>query len=351
MNDQKVGEVKNGNGAAVPPKSKKERSPNYPSVDLKTAIAKLKLFYALEKKQSAPMLVAVKHLGHSSASGPARVLVSTLVKYGLMEEEGRGDDRKLKVSRLGLNIILDEQPISRERDEAIRQAALKPKIMAHLWGKYGTELPSEATTRTYLIRDLHFTDAAAGELIRVYKDSIEFAKLTGGGTITGGEEEGEDDGDEKEDRLPVKIGDYVQWTNAGQDQFSPLRRVRWVSDDGAWAAVDGSGTGMPVAELTVGEKPMDANRQQPPIPPAPPPADQRFQPAREAALQQPEREEEEWGVQPLRFPLSRGNVIEIRLKAPVTPKEFARIKKLIELSEDSFLISDDSPGGSGESKE
>src|SRR5437764_345863 len=112
----------NGNGHATQPKPKKERSPNYPSINLKEAIAKAKLFHAQEKKQAAPIGVAVKHWGFSSFSGPARGMASALLKYGLLEEEGRGDDRRVKLSRLALNILLDEQPVSPERDTAIKEA-------------------------------------------------------------------------------------------------------------------------------------------------------------------------------------------------------------------------------------
>ena len=37
------------------------------------------------------------------------------------------------------------------------------------------------------------------------------------------------------------------------------------------------------------------------------------------------------------FPLPGGNVIEIRLRSKVSPKDFATVKKLIELSESSLV--------------
>ena len=41
----------------------------------------------------------------------------------------------------------------------------------------------------------------------------------------------------------------------------------WVSDDGQWAAVVGSDTGLPVGELSVVEQAMNENKQRPPSPP------------------------------------------------------------------------------------
>jgi hypothetical protein len=56
-------------------------------------------------------------------------------------------------------------------------------------------------------------------------------------------------------RQLVKVGDYVQWTNDGKDQFPTPRRINWVSEDGAHARVFGSMTGIPTRELTVVDPP------------------------------------------------------------------------------------------------
>jgi hypothetical protein len=51
----------------------------------------------------------------------------------------------------------------------------------------------------------------------------------------------------------TRVGDYVQWTSDGVDQFKPARKVRQIQDRHVW--VDGSQTGIPVAEVTVIEPP------------------------------------------------------------------------------------------------
>jgi len=50
-----------------------------------------------------------------------------------------------------------------------------------------------------------------------------------------------------------EVGDYVQWTSDGVDQFNPARKVRQIQDRHAW--VDGSQTGIPISEVTVAEPP------------------------------------------------------------------------------------------------
>jgi hypothetical protein len=57
----------------------------------------------------------------------------------------------------------------------------------------------------------------------------------------------------------VKIGDSVQWTSQGTDQFTEPRKIKSISEDGKYAFVEGSDTGIPVAELSVTEvKPTEA---------------------------------------------------------------------------------------------
>lgn len=51
--------------------------------------------------------------------------------------------------------------------------------------------------------------------------------------------------------MKPRIGDRVQWTINGMDQFSVPRKVRIISDCGEWCFVEGSDTGLPVNQLTV----------------------------------------------------------------------------------------------------
>ncbi len=57
----------------------------------------------------------------------------------------------------------------------------------------------------------------------------------------------------KSEQKTVNIGDLVQWSRDGVDQFDTARRVRatQIHDQQEWAFVKGSTTGMPVSELTV----------------------------------------------------------------------------------------------------
>jgi hypothetical protein len=65
------------------------------------------------------------------------------------------------------------------------------------------------------------------------------------------------DGSADGENPPAKpaVGSLVQWTSNGVDQLAEPARIRGFSDDDEWAFVDGSETGLPVAELNVIEPP------------------------------------------------------------------------------------------------
>lgn len=52
------------------------------------------------------------------------------------------------------------------------------------------------------------------------------------------------------DAAVVRVGDLVQWSPGGVDQFTAPVAVTGLSDDGSFVFVDGSNTGLPAAEVT-----------------------------------------------------------------------------------------------------
>lgn len=59
----------------------------------------------------------------------------------------------------------------------------------------------------------------------------------------------------------VKVGDYVQWTSGGQERFPQPRKINAISEDGTFAQVFGSMTGVPTSELTVVDPPKPTQTQ------------------------------------------------------------------------------------------
>jgi hypothetical protein len=339
MSEGQPKETVPGGGSSVKPaKPKKDRSPPYPAIGLREAIDRARQFYTFARKNPARTTDAMKHWGFSEKSSGGRQVIASLLKFGLLEEEGRGEDRHIKLSRLALDILLDEQPESAERDELIQRAALRPKIHAHLWGKYGSEMPSEVVLRTYLIKDMEFTDTAVNDLIAEYKETIEFARIDQGGKIGG----------KAETPAVMQVGDYVQWTSGGVDQFLQPRRVTGVSNCGEWAFVEGSQTGVAMSELTKKEPPVEAGQAK--AGGKTPPPNPNYAPAPGDRLDRSGTTAPEPLTGPsIRFDLPRGNVVEIRLKSKVTASEFKKLERIFKLSEVAFLEDDETPADEGDS--
>lgn len=246
-----------------PKKTQRLRSPAYPGINLEAALKRAREFYAKERRNAANVKVAVQNWGFKPTSGGGFIVVAALKSFGLITEEGSGDARTIRLSDLGLRILLDERPESPDRDAAIKKAALNPKIHAQLWSQHGADLPSDANLRHELIFNSKFNENSVDDFIREYKDTIGYAKLTNSDTLPAGaedkskqdEEEHQEEDNGSGDRK-LAIGDYVQWESGGVFQFTKPQRIRSLAPDGKWAFVEGSNTGVPIEQLTR-EKPLE----------------------------------------------------------------------------------------------
>lgn len=241
------------------PKDKKHRSPAYPFISLEAAIARAKQTWEKDRQHSSPIAVAATHWGYGAKSSGGLQTVSALKQFGLMEEEGGGPPRKVKLTELAKKILLDEVHGSPQRAAAIKKAALSPKLYAELWQKWGSNLPSDEAFRTYLRLEREFNEMAVQAVLDSYKDTITFAKLEESDRI-GVEGEPQDQ--------PTKIapGDFVQWESAGVLQFIDPRRVTGVSGD--FVFVEDSKTGIPMTQVTKTDPPTPPLGLPPQFPPA-----------------------------------------------------------------------------------
>jgi hypothetical protein len=153
------------------PKSR-HRSPPYPSLTIDDAIDRARKLYEMEGKHSALVSTAVDHWGYKQKSSGGLQTIASLKSYGLIIDEGNGDDRKLRLSDIGIAIVQDERSVSPERDELIEVAAFKPKILADMWAKYGASLPSLDTVKHFLTVDRRYNPNAISDIIRAYKAAV-----------------------------------------------------------------------------------------------------------------------------------------------------------------------------------
>lgn len=170
-------------------KKKRERSPNYPGIDLDEALNRARTIERHEGRHSAPARSILSHWGYGENSGSGLVIFAALKKFGLLIEEGSGAGRKGRLSDDAIAIIKDEREDSPDRLRRIQEAALRPPIHTELWERYGSELPSDETLRYELQVEKGFTERAVGDFIPQYKRTIEFAELAERGKLSSDDED------------------------------------------------------------------------------------------------------------------------------------------------------------------
>ena len=158
-------------------KRSRTRSPAYPYIALPNALEKAAVLWQVEGRHAAAVNVAMQHWGYKEDSSTGYSCVAALKKFGLVDHEGMGDTRQVRLSDLALTILLDKDPDSDERRDALRAAALGPRIHTELWERYGMELPSDQSLKRYLVLERGFNETAVEELLDEYKQTMTFAGL------------------------------------------------------------------------------------------------------------------------------------------------------------------------------
>ena len=176
----------------------KDRSPGYPHINLEQALAKVAAIYTLTKGHATSPEEVHKGLGFSPNTGPAMKTTASIIQFGLLEAEGRGSSRKIRLSDLALRIVRDERGHSPERAAAMREAAKLPTIYQALAERFGLELPEPSVMETALKLDYGFTDKAAPVVTKKFLETLEFVDSLG--------DRGSSDG--RPDAVDV---DYVEW--------------------------------------------------------------------------------------------------------------------------------------------
>lgn len=236
-------------------KPKRHRSPNFPGLPLDSAISKAQQVLSSSGLHAAFPEVIAKAWGLSAKSSSGLVAFAAVKAFGLLEKDGE----KLKLSGLARDIIQDVRPNSPDREKAIQRAALTPKLHREIWDEFGGNLPADDHLTYTLIRQREFTKSGAEEFIAQFRATLAYAKLTAGSKIS--DERTDKTTVDAEPEVPsVGIGDYVQWTSGGTDQFPLPRRVKGLSDDKKFVFVEGTETGLPSQEVTRVDPPV---RRQP----------------------------------------------------------------------------------------
>lgn len=227
--------------------TKPVRSPAYPSLSLSDAIAAVKKIEGPYRTSPVDRENGAKLIGYSSLSGPANKALAALASFGLVERAGKG---MMKVTTRARTILHPQS--EQERVAALLDAAMQPQLFKDIRERFpDVHVPPEDGVKTYLNRE-GFNASAVGPAAKAFLETMRFIEERGAteshGTLAD---------QAAESALPdeafggAAVGDLVQWESGGALQFETPRRVRWVSEDGAWLAVEGSDTGIPMDQVTV----------------------------------------------------------------------------------------------------
>lgn len=237
-----------------------------------------------------------------------------------MIPSGKGDDRKVAVSETAERIIRNAP----DRQALVRQVALAPKIHSEVWTHYSsTGLPHDDIITRYLKwerpKGSQFTDDAVGGFITRLRATFAYAGIGTADKMVDADGDDESDGDEEK----PKVGDFVQWTSQGVEQFPTPQPLKGISPDGAFGFVEITNTGIPMDQLTVAEAPK-GEAKTPAAAIGAPPVNPYFQPPKQPGPF-------------LSFNMGPDNVFEMRLTKMIPWKDFDRLKQMINLYEDSIV--------------
>lgn len=147
---------------------KQDRSPRSPGISLEAAIDQVAKLHKAIGKSKVSAEIGVKALGYNGLNGAALTTLGSLSQYGLVDRT-KGS---LSVSPLSFSILFPANEAN--RIDAIRRAALTPKVFARIRKDF------HECTETILANNLvheGFNHDRALTAAGIYKYNSEFAKL------------------------------------------------------------------------------------------------------------------------------------------------------------------------------
>ena len=298
-------------------KSKRDRSPSYPSISLKDAIERLVSLEDYFKRHPAPLSKVGLAWGMKASSSQSSSTIAALKSYGLVEYQGVGTDVKAVVTEDARTYLRAQQePIKRE---ILRRAALKPKAIEKYWSDWGLPRPIDAVCLDELALKGGFSQIGAENFLKVYDATIAYTDLSLSDKTY---DKNRNEVNESDKKPTVEVGDLIQWASTGALKSDQPKRVRAIQErDGSdWIFVDGSNTGIPMNEVSIEQKGAKV---------APPP------PILSEEIKTLDSERE-W----LRGYLSKETSYRLIVSGDLGPKEIGKLIKLLQ-AQQSVLSDDD----------
>lgn len=188
-------------------KSKKDRSTAYPAIPLVEAIDYSKKLITAYPKSTFDRESAATSMGYKTLSGASAPKVAALVHYGLLDRKGNA----YKNSDLAERIL--HYSTEEDKTEAILEAAKHPKLFESLIIEYsGRAIPP--TLNNILVRQYKISLKVAEVVVKIFKDSLEFAGLYSNGIVSESASQSTESFKDDEDKVKnMTLGSQVHGKN------------------------------------------------------------------------------------------------------------------------------------------
>jgi len=163
-------------------KIKKERSPSFPFIPLEKAVWRAGALLEAHKREPARLSSVAATWGYAPKSSGLQQTVAALKQYGLVEDTGSGEDRKVSITELARRILVDQRPGAKEA--ALKEAATLPRLMGEYIPRWVPDRPSDAHCISELELDRGFNGEGAKLFLRVFDDTVAFAHLSNSDSLS-----------------------------------------------------------------------------------------------------------------------------------------------------------------------
>ena len=157
-------------------KKHRVRSPSYPAVHLEEAIRRAGQLKEFGGRHQVTVSFVLQHWGYRPQSTNGMKIVAALNYFGLLKTTGTGEARKAELTDRAWRILVDHKG-SLDRQRAIQDAALSPKLYKELWEKWGADMPPKPEIRAYLVLEKKFNERTVNDFLVDYQATVKFAEL------------------------------------------------------------------------------------------------------------------------------------------------------------------------------
>lgn len=156
----------------------KEAELRFPFINLEKALSRAGQMYSADP-QGRPMAVPTvfEVWDYTIKSSGGHQTVGALKLYGLLDDSGSGNERRLFLTDEAKRYFKDER--EEERRKLLKRFALSPPLIGRIWQHWGASPPADNIARSYLKVDVGLNEQSARALLGMYKDNLSFADLKG----------------------------------------------------------------------------------------------------------------------------------------------------------------------------